>query len=60
MFVFFLDISLITTGSCQLADAWRGTWFQSGLNTVRINETSIDFKGKCLESDGNYYLFEEK
>ncbi|EFX83288.1 hypothetical protein DAPPUDRAFT_240014 [Daphnia pulex] len=46
--------------SCQLPDAWRGTWFQSGLNTVRINETTIDFKGKCLESDGEYYLFEEK
>lgn len=46
--------------SCQLPDAWRGTWFQSGLNTVRINETAIDFKGKCLESDGEYYLFEEK
>jgi hypothetical protein len=27
---------------------------------VRINETTIDFKGKCLESDGEYYLFEEK
>lgn len=47
-------------GSCQLPEAWRDEWFQSGLNSVRINETSIEFKGKCVESDGHYYVFEEK
>ncbi|XP_046631186.1 uncharacterized protein LOC124311002 [Daphnia pulicaria] len=56
----YLNVVSSQGSSCQLPDAWRGTWFQSGLNTVRINETTIDFKGKCLESDGEYYLFEEK
>lgn len=43
-----------------MADGWKGTWFQLGLNTVRINATSIETKGRCLESEGNYFLFEEK
>ncbi|KAK4036400.1 hypothetical protein OUZ56_028458 [Daphnia magna] len=60
LYITCLFSSAVMDGSsCQLPDAWRGTWFQSGLNTVRINETTIDFKGKCLESDGEYYLFEE-
>ena len=57
---FFPFLFLRFISGCQLPDAWRGTWFQSGLNTVRINETSIEQKGKCLESEGEYYLFEEK
>ena len=35
----------------------HGSWFQSGLSTVKINATAIDVKGKCLDTDGDYFLF---
>ena len=50
----------LLTGTCQLNESWRGSWFQSGFDNIHINSTSIDVKGRCLESDRDYFLFEDR
>ncbi|OXA40598.1 uncharacterized protein LOC110860671 [Folsomia candida] len=43
---------------CQLPGRWEGNWFQSGVHqTISINSSFINIKGKCLENDGDKFLF---
>lgn len=47
------------SGTCNLNASWKGMWFQSGLPSIRIDEGSIQTKGKCIDNEGDYYLFED-
>ncbi|XP_031777075.1 uncharacterized protein LOC100678593 isoform X4 [Nasonia vitripennis] len=42
---------------CEFPEQWRGSWFQSGENTlIAINGTRISNKGQCTEADGDMFL----
>ncbi|XP_023315059.1 uncharacterized protein LOC106652588 [Trichogramma pretiosum] len=43
--------------NCQFPAQWRGSWFQSGENTlITINGTRISNKGQCSENQGDMFL----
>ncbi|XP_039295672.1 uncharacterized protein LOC111057455 [Nilaparvata lugens] len=46
--------------SCTFPEDWAGRWFQSGVRTVIINSTSIQYKGNCIQSEGDKFLIEDK
>ncbi|CAL4091075.1 unnamed protein product, partial [Meganyctiphanes norvegica] len=45
---------------CSLPRDWHGQWFHSGFHhPITINETSINFKGVCLDSDRDRFLIRD-
>lgn len=63
--IFFLlsfpGLSTVFAGQCRLPSGWEGTWFQSGVaHHVLVNRTAVSTKGRCLESSGDKFLFEDR
>lgn len=52
--------SLLTHAACRFPPSWTGYWFHSGFPQLNITADSISLKGKCIENDGDKYLFEDK
>lgn len=48
-------------GACQFKKSWQGRWFQSGVPSyLLINSSYIETKGECYEEEGDKYLVYEK
>ncbi|GLG95366.1 Uncharacterized protein GBIM_02347 [Gryllus bimaculatus] len=45
---------------CRFPAHWAGSWFQSGVQLVRINASHIETKGECLQAAGDKFLIEDK
>ena len=47
-------------GDCELPESWKGTWFQTGLGQVVINQNSIHPKGYCVTHRDDYFLLNNR
>ena len=53
----------LVDGSCTMPTAWRGFWYQRGMNTLlEITLDHVQTKGHCLDvlDARNYYLFTDR
>lgn len=58
--LFFLGAEQVA-GECRFPAKWNGVWFQSGLqHLLKIQGGQMSFKGRCIDSEGDKYLLEDK
>ena len=56
----FAGLEVAGVPSCTLPVSWQGDWYESDVGRVTITTTDVSTKGTCVDTDHNFYLFENR